>query len=75
MLKNRATNQVLLVVLFALLLNEDLDEDGNVKPGVEIGVPFDQMKTEIAEKHGLKMNAAVDGTDRENCYNADDDVD
>jgi hypothetical protein len=74
-LKNRATNKVLFVVLFTLLLNEDVDEDGNIKPGVVIGVPFDQITTEIAEKHDLKNNATVDGTDSENCYNADDDVD
>src|SRR6266536_2780808 len=40
-LKNRATDTVLFVVLFTLYLKEDVDEDGNVKDGVEGGKPFD----------------------------------
>ncbi|CZS97603.1 uncharacterized protein RAG0_06593 [Rhynchosporium agropyri] len=40
-LKNRATDQVLFVVLFTLYLKEDVDEDGNVKDGVEGGKPFE----------------------------------
>src|SRR4051812_6601523 len=40
-LKNRATDRVLFVVLFTLYLKEDVDEEGNVKEGVESGVPFE----------------------------------
>ncbi len=34
-LKNRATNEVYLVVCFMLYLKEDVNEDGTLKPGVE----------------------------------------
>ncbi|KAG4427845.1 hypothetical protein IFR05_016670, partial [Cadophora sp. M221] len=40
-LKNRATDTVLFVVLFTLYLKEDVDEEGNVKEGVEGGKPFE----------------------------------
>ncbi|KAK0114359.1 hypothetical protein ONS95_013851 [Cadophora gregata] len=40
-LKNRATDTVLFVVLFTLYLKEDVDENGNVKEGVEGGKPFE----------------------------------
>ncbi|PVH88149.1 DUF1769-domain-containing protein [Cadophora sp. DSE1049] len=40
-LKNRDTDTVLFVVLFTLYLKEDVDENGNVKEGVEAGKPFD----------------------------------
>jgi hypothetical protein len=42
-LKNVATGRVLFVVLFTLYLKEDIDEHGNVKQGVEGGMPFDKM--------------------------------
>ncbi|KAH7379714.1 hypothetical protein BKA64DRAFT_749889 [Cadophora sp. MPI-SDFR-AT-0126] len=51
-LKNRATDTVLFVVLFTLYLKEDVDEDGNVKEGVEAGKPFDG---------GGKAKGVVDG--------------
>lgn len=50
MLKNRATGDVLLIVLFTLYLKEDVDEHGNVKEGVEGGMPFDLMDESRAEK-------------------------
>lgn len=37
MLKNRATGDVLFVVLFTLYLKEDVNEDGSIKEGVEGG--------------------------------------
>ncbi|RFU27126.1 hypothetical protein B7463_g9210, partial [Scytalidium lignicola] len=39
-LKNKATDEVLLVVLFTLYLKEDIDEEGNVKEGVVGGKQF-----------------------------------
>ena len=84
-LKNRKTNKVLLVVLFTLYLNEDLDEQGNVKPGVEAGLPFDKMAKEKAAKHDSKRGDVADESSREGSvadkkenekfYEGDDDVD
>ncbi|KAG9236451.1 hypothetical protein BJ875DRAFT_227877 [Amylocarpus encephaloides] len=36
-LKDKATDTVLFVVLFTLYLKEDVDEEGNLKPGIEGG--------------------------------------
>lgn len=83
-LKNRKTNKVLLVVLFTLYLNDDIDEDGNLKPGVETGVPFDQRSDEEAARHNAKIEGAPDGDskeespageEKEKFYEGDDDVD
>lgn len=85
-LKNRKTGKVLLVVLFTLYLNEDLDEQGNVKPGVETGVPFDKMdKDKAARLESKRDDVAVDESDAkgsfgekkkdEKFYEGDDDVD
>ena len=56
MLKNRATNQVFFVVLFTLYLKEDIDEEGNVKPGAleHVGKPFDTRAEEEKQRHGKK---------------------
>lgn len=42
-LKNRATDEVLFVVLFSLYLKEDVDEEGNIKEGVveSANLPFE----------------------------------
>lgn len=49
------------MVVFTLYLNEDLDEEGNVKPGVEdIGLPFDKMTKERAERHNSIRHDSVD---------------
>lgn len=37
MLKNRVTGVVYLVVLFSLYLKEDVNEDGSIKEGVDLG--------------------------------------
>lgn len=37
MLKNRVTGVVYLVVLFSLYLKEDVNEDGTIKEGVDLG--------------------------------------
>ncbi|KAG0645452.1 hypothetical protein D0Z07_8624 [Hyphodiscus hymeniophilus] len=82
-LKNRATGKVLFVVLFTLYLKEDVDEEGNIKPGVmeQANVPFekrdDDDEEEIAEvkvpgkaaeQNQQVVNAKADETN-------DDDVD
>lgn len=79
-LKNRKTNKVLLVILFTLYLNEDLDADGNVKPGVQGGLPFDKRDKAQAGTNGTKGSDAADGErpsekENEKFYEADDDID
>jgi hypothetical protein len=64
-LKNRKTNAVLFVVLFTLFLNEDLDEEGNVKPGVEAGLPFDKMEKVRNEWDKARMNGTGYESSRE----------
>jgi len=56
-LKNRATDQTMFVVLFTLYLKEDIDEHGNPKEGVEGGKPFELLDDETREKHERKKNA------------------
>jgi hypothetical protein len=55
-LKNRASGQVLFVVLFTLYLKEDIDEEGNVKPGVleEANKPFELRDEDAKKRHGKK---------------------
>jgi hypothetical protein len=85
-LKNRKTGKVLLVVLFTLYLNEDVDEQGNIKPGVESGIPFHKMDKDKAARFESKRDeGAVDETstkesfgekkENEKFYEGDDDVD
>lgn len=57
-LKNRKTDTVLFVVLFTLYLKEDVDEDGNVKDGVEGGKPFHLMEKGQQDKHEKEKVAA-----------------
>ena len=54
MLKNRATDKVLFVVLFTLYLKEDIDEQGNLKEGVDkkTGVPFSLLGEGEERRHG-----------------------
>lgn len=62
MLKNRATNKVLFVVLFTLYLKEDIDEDGNVKEGVEGGKPIYLLGDKERERHErLKNGDDIEG--------------
>ncbi|KIN02290.1 hypothetical protein OIDMADRAFT_197413 [Oidiodendron maius Zn] len=84
-LKNRKTNAVLLAVLFTLYLDEDLDEEGNVKPGLDTGLPFDEMDKVRMERDETKSNDSEDGSSKEGsvkgkktngiAYDDDDDVD
>ena len=59
MLKNRATNRVLFVVLFTLYLKDDVDEEGNIKPGVleEANKPFEERSKETIDAHGKAIGA------------------
>ncbi|OWP04077.1 hypothetical protein B2J93_2085 [Marssonina coronariae] len=57
-LKNRKTDTVLFVVLFTLYLKEDVDEDGNVKAGVEAGKPFDRPPKRAQEQHEQEKTVA-----------------
>lgn len=80
MLKNRKTNKVLLVILFTLYLNEDLDEHGNPKPGVQANIPFDKRENAQAETNGAKRIDAANGEkpvakENEKFYEAEDDID
>jgi hypothetical protein len=59
-LKNRKTDTVLFVVLFTLYLKEDVDENGNVKDGVEGGKPFEMMPKEQMEKHQREKNGIAE---------------
>ena len=51
MLKNRATDKVLFVVLFTLYLKEDVDDKGEPKEGVETGKPFHLMGEKDRERY------------------------
>ena len=62
-LKNRATGKVLLVILFTLYLKEDVDENGNVKDGVQGGIPFDKMEQQKAEEHRKLLTTDDDTVD------------
>ena len=64
MLKNRETDTVLFVVLFTLYLKEDVDENGNVKDGVEGGKPFDLLPKDVAERHEREKNGLPNGDNR-----------
>jgi hypothetical protein len=64
-LKDRATNTPLFVVLFTLYLKEDVDEDGNVKDGVEGGKPHYLMDEEQKKLHEEKKNNGVGGVEKE----------
>lgn len=58
-LKNRKTGEVLFAVVFTLYLKEDVDENGNLKKGVEGGKPLDQLPKDVAEKHLREKNEEV----------------
>lgn len=64
-LKNRATDRILFVVLFTLYLKEDVDEKGNPKEGVETGVPFHLMDDKDREKYESKKNGLDGGEEEE----------
>ena len=62
-------------------LKEDVDENGNVKDGVEGGKPFDLLPKDVAARHEKERNAIANGgvveeTHAENAPDTnDDDVD
>ena len=55
-LKNRASGDVLFVVLFTLYLKDDIDAEGNVKPGVldEANKPFELRDEDAKQKHAKR---------------------
>ncbi len=63
-LKNRATDNVLFVVLFTLYLKEDVDEHGRVKDGVEGGKPFELLSEAEREKQIRAKGGDVNGEKR-----------
>src|SRR4051794_27482185 len=50
-LKNRATDKVLFVVLFTLYLKEDVNEDGTLKEGIEGGKPLALLDEKEKQRH------------------------
>jgi hypothetical protein len=79
-MKNRKTGDVLFVVLFTLYLKGDVDENGNLKEGVEGGKPFDLLPEGEKEKHLKEKNGDMEGEGEgvkkeEAKTNDDDDVD
>ncbi|KAH8816492.1 hypothetical protein F5884DRAFT_725640 [Xylogone sp. PMI_703] len=83
-LKNKATNEVLLVVLFTLYLKEDIDEEGNIKPGVVGGKPFkgtakgygsdeDEEEDEDADDEDDDEDADDEDDDEEDSESGEDD--
>ena len=75
-LKNRKTDTVLFVVLITLYLKEDVDEDGNVKDGVEGGKPFDLLPKDVQERHEKEKTGPADGKESEKLpVTSEDDVD
>jgi len=78
-LKNRKTDVVLFAVLFTLYLKEDIDECGNVKVGVEGGMPFNlRAERHERERNGVTNGGLRDGEGKENeklPNTSEDDVD
>ncbi|CZR56038.1 uncharacterized protein PAC_05926 [Phialocephala subalpina] len=70
-LKNRATDTVLFVVLFTLYLKEDVDESGIVKDGVEGGKPLALMGEKERRRHERAKNG-LDGEEEESGDSGDD---
>lgn len=58
-LKDRNTDRLLFAITFTLYLKEDVDEEGNVKEGVEAGVPIELMSKEGREKHEKMVDGEV----------------
>ena len=54
-LKDLGTGKPLFVVLFTLYLKEDVDEEGNLKEGVEGGKPLSLMNEKEKEVHEAKV--------------------
>lgn len=75
-LKDRKTSTVFFVVCFTLYLKEDVDEDGNIKDGVQGGVPFENGKAQGAEDDEEdEENATVIPRNDTSLQSSDDDVD
>ncbi|KAF4630678.1 hypothetical protein G7Y89_g7456 [Cudoniella acicularis] len=71
-LKNRATDTILFVVLFTLYLKEDVHENGELKDGVEGGKPLSLLSDEATEKHEKAKNGeiiSVEGEENEQAEN------
>jgi hypothetical protein len=60
-LKDLGTGKPLFVVLFTLYLKEDVDEDGNLKEGVEGGKPLALMTDDEKKRHEEITKAEADG--------------
>ena len=54
-LKDLGSDKLLFAVLFTLYLKEDVDEDGNLKEGVEGGKPLSLMSDKEREIHEAKV--------------------
>ena len=74
-LKNRKTDKVYMVVLFTLYLKEDVDEDGNVKVGVEAGKPGYGGALEEDVETEDKEAAQEEIKKKDEAENNDDDID
>lgn len=48
-----------------MYLDEDLDEEGNVKPGLDTGLPFDKMEKVGMERDETRSNDSEDGSSKE----------
>lgn len=71
-LKNRATGDVIFVVLFTLYLKEDIDEEGNVKEGVEGNKKIHHGSVDGDAEAEKEVKEEVQG---KNVATNDDDVD
>lgn len=66
-LKNRETDEIYLAVLFTLYLKQDVDEEGNIKEGVEggkligkpVGVEDDEDGEEVKDGNSAVETKAV----------------
>jgi hypothetical protein len=81
-LKNRATDKVLFVVLFTLYLKDDVNEDGTLKEGVEGGKPLalldekEKQRYEAAKNGEEPASSTSDTKENEKVQDTnDDDVD
>jgi hypothetical protein len=75
-LRNRATNDTYLVILFSLYLREDINEDGSLKPAALEATREDKELAKESGKIRDEPTAKDEGTaDSNGDGNGDDDVD
>lgn len=77
MLRNRATGDVYLAVVFTLYLKEDVNEDGTLKPAA-LSKPVPTPADKAADEDDFDHDKAVDEARRKLStvgVDADDDVD